>query len=210
MANPENRAYGSPPPQEAPQDEHDHAILAARSRSSGQSTGLGSVIDQTAKLAGQAAEQVSRLMTEQKNRAADGLHRLACALRDEAQNLRQDRVGNPTATYTSRAGARMESMSTYMRGADFPTMLRDAGQFARRRPEVLLACTILTGVLVASLLKASRPGAAEPWTSATGPWHAALQKGTQAVLAAANTLKQGAEPRGLKAVVESNRHWRKS
>jgi hypothetical protein len=183
------------------------------------------VIAQTGKLAGQAGRQVSRLMTDQKNRAADGLHLLACALRDTTQNLGQNDVGGQTATYTNRAAAQMESMSTYMRGADFPTMLRDAGRFARRRPEVLLVGTILTGVLVASLLKASRRGAVEPWTSATNRWHEAMQKGTQAVSAAADTLKKGAEVRGLspKAVVEKvtgsrlgkhlaivgNRHWRK-
>jgi len=183
------------------------------------------VIDQTAKLTGQAGQQISRLMTEQKNRAADGLHRLACALRDTRPNLGQNDIDGPITTYTNRAAAQLESMSTYMRGADFPTMLRDAGQFVRRRPEVLLAGTILTGLLMASLLKASRRGAAEPWTSATGRWHAALQKGTQAVSAAADTLKQGAEARGLssEAVVErvtgsrlgkqvataGNRLWRK-
>jgi hypothetical protein len=192
MANQENRACGSP----APQDEHDHAILVAGSRSSGETAAYdrlaSAVIDQTTKLAGQAGQQVSRLMTDQKNRAADGLHRLACALRDTTQNLGQNDVGGQiaTATYTNLAAARMESISTYMRGADLPTMLRDAGQFARRRPEVLLIGTILTGLLVASLLKASRRGAAEPWTSRTGHWHAALQKGTQAVSAAADTLKQ--------------------
>jgi hypothetical protein len=223
MTNPENQACGSP----APQDEHDQAIIVAGSRSSGQSTRLASaVIDQTTKLAGQAGQQVIWLMTEQKNRAADGLHRLACALRVTTQNRGQNDVGGQIATYTNRAGARIESMSTYMRGADFPTMLRDAGQFARRRPEVVLAGAILTGLLVASLLKASGRGAAEPWTSATGRWHAVLQKGTQAVSAAADTLKQGAEARGLspEAVVEKvtgsrlgryvaipgNRQWRKS
>ena len=192
-----------------------------------QSTRLASeVIAQTAKLAGQAGQQVNRLMTVQKNRAADGLHRLACALRDTTQNREQNDVGGEIATSTDRAAARIESMSTYMRGTDFPTMLRDAGQFARRRPEVLLAGTILTGLLVASLLKATRRGAAERWTPATGRWHAALQKGTQAVSAAADTLKQGAEARGLspdsvvKTVTGSqlgkyvasagNRQWRKS
>ena len=201
MANPENRASGAP----APQDEHDHAIIVAGSRSSGRSTRLASaVIDQTAKLTGRARQLISWLMTEQKNRAADGLHRLACALQDTTPNLGQNDVDRQIATYTNRAGARMESMSTYMRGADFRTMLQDAGQFARRRPEVLLASTILTAVLVASLLKASRRGAAEPWTSRTNRWHAAIQKGTRAVSAAANALKQGAEARGLspEAVVE--------
>ena len=199
--------------------------LAAEARD--QPTRLASeVIAQTAKLSGQAGQQVNRLMTAQKNRTANGLHRLACALRDTTQNREQNEVGDQTATYTDRAAARVESMSTYMRGTDFPTMLRDAGQFARRRPEVLLAGTILTGLLVARLLKASRRGTAAPWTSASGRWHTALQKGTQAASAAADTLKQSAEARGLspEAVVErvtgsrlgqfvasaGKRQWRKS
>jgi hypothetical protein len=108
--------------------------------------------------------------------------------------------------YSNWAAARMDSISDYLRGADFPTMLRDAGRFARRRREVLLVGTFLTGLLVGRFLKASRRGAAEPWTSATGRWHEALQKGTRVVSAAAHSLKQGAEARGLRpeAVVETD------
>jgi hypothetical protein len=189
----------SPAVSEQPKAQLGHPAAEARD----QSTRLASEV-QMAKLAGQAGQQVNRLMTAQKNRTANGLHRLACALRDTTQNREQHDVSGQIATYTDRAAARIESMSTYMRDADFPTMLRDAGQFARRRPEVLLAGTILTGLLVASLLKASRRGTAAPWTSAPSRWHTALQKGTRAASAAADTLKQGAEARGLspEAVVE--------
>jgi hypothetical protein len=197
-----NRTSDDDSPAVSDQPKTQLSNLAAEARD--QSTRLASeVIAQTAKLAGEAGQQVNRLMTAQKNRAANGLHRLACALRDTTQNREQNDVGGQIAT-SDRAAARIESMSTYMRGTDFPTMVRDAGQFARRRPEVLLAGTILTGLLVASLLKASRRGAAETWTPATGRWHTVLQKGTQAVSAAADTLKQGAEGRGVgpEAVVE--------
>ena len=220
-----NRTSSDDSPAVGDQPKAQLSNLAAEARD--QSTRLASeVIAQTAKLAGQAGQQVNRLMTAQKNRAADGLHRLACALRDTTENREQNDVGGQIATYTDRAAARIESMSTYVRGTDFPTMLRDAGQFARRRPEVLLAGTILTGLLVASLLKATRRGAAEPWTSATGRWHETLQKGTQAVSAAADTVKQGAEARGLNpktlvervtgsrlgkhVVIAGSRLWRKS
>jgi hypothetical protein len=244
MVNHENRASGAP----APPHEHPHAKPETSSRSvgsmsddteaqdrftdsndqpKGHLSNLAPVArDQTTRLASQAGEQVSRLMTEQKNRAADGLHRLAGVLRDTARNLGQNDVGGQISNYTNRAAVQMDSMSTYIRGADFATILRDAGQFARRRPEVLLGVTILTGLIAARFLKASRRGAAEPWTSAAGRWHEALQKGTQVVSAAADTLKQGAEARGLSpaAVVEkvtesrlgehvaiaANRHWGKS
>ena len=217
MANQENRASGPPAPghehHPAPRHEHHHTTIVAGSHSAGGETtardGLTDanrtssddspavgVIAQTAKLAGQAGQQGIRLMTVQKNRAASGLHRLACALRDTTETRDQNDVGGQIATYTDRAAARIESMSTYVRGTDFPTMLRGAGQFARRRPEVLLAGTVLAGLLVARLLNASRLAAAEPWTSA-GRWRETLQKGTQAVSAAADIVKQGAEARGL-------------
>jgi len=149
-----------------------------------------------------AGHPVSRLMTEQKNRAAEGLHQLACVVRNTA--LPQNNVGGQIGTYRNRAAARLDSMSTYVRGADFLTILRDAGQFARRRPEVLLGGTIVTGLLVARFLKASKRGVAEPWSSTAGRWHEALQKSAQVVSSAADTLKKGAEARGLspEAVVE--------
>ena len=216
MANHEDRTSGPPAPP------HEHAPLAANRASFDDSPVVG---DQPGAELRNLVAEVSRLMTDQKNRAADVLHRLACALGDTTQNLGQNDVGGQIATYSSGAAARMESISTYVRGADFSTMLRDAGRFARRRPEVLLAGSILTGLLVASLLKASRRGAAEPWTSATGRWHVALRKGTQAALAAADTMKQQAEARaprpeavvrkvtesrlGKYVAVAGHRRWRK-
>ena len=180
------------------------------------------VRDQTATLASQAGQQLSRVVTEGKNRAATGLHHLAGVLRDTTPNLGQNDAGVRIATYRNRAAARIDSMSTYMRDADVSTMLGDAGRFVRR-PEVLLAGTALTGLLVARLLKASRHPAPQPWTSAAR-WRETLQKGTQVVSAAADTVKQGAKARGLdpEALVEKvagarrgkhvagSRLWRKS
>jgi hypothetical protein len=134
-----------------------------------------------------AGHTVSRLMTEQKNRAAEGLHRLAGVVRNTA--LTQNDVGGQIGNYSNRAAARLDSMATYVHGADFPTIFRDAGQFARR-PEVLLGGTIVTGLLVARFLKKSKRGAAEPWSSAAGRWHEALQKSAQVVSSVADTLKR--------------------
>jgi hypothetical protein len=220
----ENKASADDSPAVSDQPKAQLSNLAAEAAD--QSKRLASEVAQTAKLAGQAGQQVNRLLTAQTHRAANVLHRLACALRDSAQNREQNDVGGQIATYTDRAAARVESMSTYMRGTDFRTMLRDAGQFARRRPEVLLAGTILTGLVVASLLKASRRGMAEPWTSGTGRGQAALLKGMPAVSAAADSLRRGAEARDLNpetlvekvtasrlgkyVVIAGSRLWRKS
>jgi len=147
-----------------------------------------------------AEHTVSRLMTEQKNRAAEGLHLLACVVRATAT---PNHVGGEIGHYRNQAAARLDSMATYVRGADFQTMLRDAGQFARRRPEVLIGGTIVTGLLVVGFFKVSKRGAAEPW-SAAGRWVEALQKSARVVSSAADTLKKDVEARGLspEAVLE--------
>jgi hemerythrin superfamily protein len=162
------------------------------------------VQDQTGKLVSQVGRHVGRLVTEQKNRAANGLHRVAVVLRDKARNLGQHNdAGSQIANYTTRAAARMDSMATYMRGTDFPTMLRDAGRFARR-PEVLVVGTIVTGLLVTRVLKASRRAAPKPWRSASGRWDDAIQKGAQVVSSAADaltdTLRKGAGAQGLSSL----------
>jgi hemerythrin superfamily protein len=163
------------------------------------------VQDQTGKLVSQVGRHVGRLLTEQKNRAADGLHRVAVVLRDKARNLGQqnDDAGTQIANYTNRAAARMDSMGTYMRGTDLPTMLRDAGRFARR-PEVWVVGTVVTGLVVACVLKASRREAPKPWRSGSGRWDDAIQKGAQVVSSAADTLtdtlRKGARARGLSSL----------
>ena len=149
-----------------------------------------------------AGQKASRLMTQQKNRAADGLQRLAGVVRNTA--LTQNDLGGQLGNYGNRAAARMDSMATYMRGADFPTMLRDARRLARR-PEVVLVGTVVTGLLVARFVKVRRRRATAPWRLAAGRWNDALQKGAQVVSAAADALREGAEARGLRpeAVVDS-------
>ena len=147
-------------------------------------------------------QKVSRLMTEQKNRAADGLHRLAGVVRNTA--VTRSDAGAPIGGYRDRAAAGMDSMATYLRAADFPTMLRDAGRFARR-PEVVVVVTMVAGLLVVRVLKPSRRRAADPWRSAAGRWNGAIQKGAQIVSVAADTLREGVEAHGLRpqAVVEN-------
>jgi len=147
-------------------------------------------------------QRFSRLMAEQKNRTADGLHRLAGVVRKTA--ARPDDVGDSIGNYRYRAAARMDSIATYMRGADIPTMLRDAGRFARR-PEVVVVGTIVTGRVLSHFLKPSRRRAADPWSSSVCRWNGVIEKGAQIVSAAADTLREGADTRGLRpeAVIEN-------
>ena len=130
-----------------------------------------------------------------QDRAADGLQRLACLVRSDSAG--QSDAANQIAHYRNVAAARLDSMAIYMRETDWPTMMRDAGEFARRRPEVLVVGGFLAGFLVARYLGPSRRRQISPWRSTAGRWHEALQKGAQVVSSAADTLRETAESQGL-------------
>jgi hypothetical protein len=152
--------------------------------------------------AGQAAQKIRSLMTDQKNRAADGLQRLACRVRTTA-STQSDAAGR-LAGYRNGAAAGLDSMATYVRAADVPTVLRDAGQLARR-PEVLAVGAFVTGLLAARFLRVPARRVDQPWRAAADRWREALQKGAQvasaaaaqAASSAADTLRQTAESRSF-------------
>jgi hypothetical protein len=110
---------------------------------------------QGADLAGRAQHQVSAMMSDQKNRAAERLGSLAGALRDVADKLGREEIGRGVGQYARRAADQVDSMSSYLRGAELEEVMRDTGQFARRRPEVFIGGAFLAGLLAARFLKAS-------------------------------------------------------
>ena len=118
--------------------------------------------DQTAEVVGQATRQVSSLITDQKERAADRLGSLAGALRKAAQTLGHDELGSRVEHYAKRAAEQVDSMSDYVRQTELQTFVHDTGQFARRRPEVFIGTAFLTGLFAARFLKASGANARQP------------------------------------------------
>jgi hypothetical protein len=152
--------------------------------------------------ADQTRQKIRSLMTDQKNRAADGLQRLARRVRTTA--ITQSDAAGPLAGYRNGAAAGLDSMATYVRAADGPTVLRDAGQLARR-PEVLACGAFLTGLLVARFLRVPTRRVDQPWRAAADRWREALQRGAQAASvaaaqaasSAADTLRQTAESRSF-------------
>jgi hypothetical protein len=151
---------------------------------------------------GQAKQLARRLMTDQKNRAADGLQHLAGRVRPTATTPSD--AGGQFVGYRHGAAAGLDSMATYVRAADLPTVLRDAGRLARR-PEVLAAGAFLTGLLVARFLRVPTRRVDQSWRAAADRWRDALQKGAQvasvaaaqAASSAADTLRHTAESRSF-------------
>jgi vacuolar-type H+-ATPase subunit H len=111
--------------------------------------------EQAAEVAGQAKQHTSTLMTEQKHRAADRLGNFAGALREAAQKLGSDDLGSRAGYYARRAAGQLDSLSSYVRTAELHSFVSDAGQLARRRPEIFIGGAFLTGLLAARFLKAS-------------------------------------------------------
>ena len=121
---------------------------------------------QTAELAGQARKHVSSLIADQQKIAAERLHSFAGVLRDAAQNIEKHDVGTSIESYTNKAADRLEAISKYVGATNFQAMLGDAGQLARRRPEMFVGGTLLAGLIVARFLKASTRRNAELTTRA--------------------------------------------
>jgi hypothetical protein len=124
--------------------------------------------EQTAQLAGEARQQIGSVVTGQKDRAAQRLGGLAGVLRDAASKFETEEHGGHVSRYTTRAADQIEAMSSYVRKSDVRTLIQDAGEFGRRRPEVFLGGTFLAGLVLARFLKASGKDAGRRISSAGG------------------------------------------
>jgi hypothetical protein len=117
---------------------------------------------QTAQLAAEAKQQVESLITDQKRRTAERLGGLAGSLHEAADRFGTDDVSGLVGRYAHRAADQVESMSSYVRTAEFESFVRDTGQLARRRPELFIGAAFVAGLLAARFIKASSGNANVP------------------------------------------------
>jgi hypothetical protein len=94
-------------------------------------------------------------LSTQKNRATDGIGTVAQAVRQASQQLRTQQH-DTIANYIDQAANQLEQFSTRLRDKDVGELVRDAQQFARRRPAVFIGSAFALGVLGARFLKSSR------------------------------------------------------
>ena len=99
----------------------------------------------------------SSQISQQKERATDGLSSLARAVRQSTQSLRDNQQGT-VAQYVERAADRIEQFSTTLRERDLKDLMHDAERFARRQPAVFIGAAFAAGVLAARFLKSSSDG----------------------------------------------------
>jgi ElaB/YqjD/DUF883 family membrane-anchored ribosome-binding protein len=94
-------------------------------------------------------------LSTQKNRATDGIGTVAQAVRQASQQLRTQQH-DTIAKYIDQAANQLEQFSTRLRDKDVGELVRDAQQFARRRPAVFIGSAFAIGMLGARFLKSSR------------------------------------------------------
>jgi hypothetical protein len=101
----------------------------------------------------QAAERLKEEANNQKNAGAQYASGVAEAMRRAAREFDKDL---PIAgTYLRRAASQVEELSDRVKSGDLNELLRDAQDFARRRPTVFLGLAVLAGFGAVRFLKSS-------------------------------------------------------
>jgi ABC-type transporter Mla subunit MlaD len=101
----------------------------------------------------QAAERLREEANTQKNAGAQYASGVAEAMRRAAREFDKDL---PIAgTYLRRAASQVEELSDRVKSGDLNELLRDAQDFARRRPTVFLGLAVLAGFGAVRFLKSS-------------------------------------------------------
>ena len=94
-------------------------------------------------------------LSTQKNKATDGIGTVTQAVRQASQQLRTQQH-DTIANYIDQAANQLERFSTRLRDKDVGELVRDAQQFAKRRPVVFVGSAFALGLLGARFLKSSR------------------------------------------------------
>lgn len=129
----------------------------------------------------QAGEGIRQQLDGRSTQAGEQISSTADALRRVGGQLRED--GNTTqAQYAERAAEPVERLGRYLTETDGERLLRDAEQFARRRPWVAVVGGATLGFLVARFIKASSiddgaPSPSDPYARAALPPSPVSQRG---------------------------------
>ncbi len=119
-----------------------------------------SIMERTEKAAeqakGSAIEQVRSVKTgisEQRDQIAERIRRVGDLMRESGDRVRKD--DEMAADYLRLAGQHIDSVASYVNGADFSTMAADTQEFIRKRPAVFFGGAFLLGLAAGRFLKAS-------------------------------------------------------
>jgi hypothetical protein len=100
-----------------------------------------------------AKSQVRKTFDNQKGRALDEIVNLASALRQASDNLQES--GSVTGSLIARAAEGLENFSRSLEEKDFDDIVRDARDFGRRNPALLLGAAVAIGFAAVRFVKSS-------------------------------------------------------
>ncbi len=112
-----------------------------------QAQGKGGMIDRV-------KERAAAQLSNQKEKATDGLGSVAAMVRQGTQQLRDQRH-DTIAGYVDQAADQIEKFSRQLRDKDVGELLDDAQRLARRRPAVFIGSAFALGVIGARFFKSS-------------------------------------------------------
>ena len=109
---------------------------------------------QASNLASRGTEQAKSQLANQKHNASQRLTPVQSALRETAQQLRNQGQGQ-VGDYAERAADQVERFSTYLRQTEVDEIMEEVRGFARRRPGLFLGSAAAVGFFATRFLKSS-------------------------------------------------------
>jgi hypothetical protein len=101
-------------------------------------------------------ERAGEQLTNQKNRATEGIGTIAHAVRNTTQELREHQH-ETIAEYVTSAADQLDRLATRLKNKDAAELFRDAQNLARRQPVMFVGSAFVLGLLGARFLKSSPP-----------------------------------------------------
>lgn len=105
-------------------------------------------------LRSRGSDQLRQQLDTRTTDAGREARSVAQALRQSGENLRGEGKSQ-AASVTTGAADRVEQLAQYLERVDGDQLLKDAEQFARRRPWLIAGMSMVAGLLASRMMKAS-------------------------------------------------------
>ena len=103
----------------------------------------------------QGRSKLSETLDERTTEAGGQARQMAQVLRRSGEQLREQGEGQQVAGVTEGAAERIERLGGYLERSSGDELLRDAEEFARRRPWMVAGLGLMVGLAASRFLKAS-------------------------------------------------------
>lgn len=103
----------------------------------------------------ESKEKARAIASEKKEGAAGYIENLSEALHGASQNLKDREMGD-FAGYLDRLAVKTDNLSAYLRDSDTGKIARDAEDFIRKNPVLVLGGAVMAGFIFSRLIKSGK------------------------------------------------------